>query len=156
VKYGIWGIILACSTFMTLQGFRLHSSISVFQSCVFFHWDISVTFLLRPFGHWTISVICLTVAFKLTVAVFISIYFQTLWPKWLNFFRSFQKHFGPWPKKKQFRSTTELKQKQSYLLAKHFTTGDWFHVKYKFSLFNNQHVQLKYRLLQSRTSRTFC
>jgi len=120
VKYGIWGIILACSTFMTLQGFRLHSSISVFQSCVFFHWDISVTFLLRPFGHWTISVICLTVAFKLTVAVFISIYFQTLWPKWLNFFRSFQKHFGPWPKKKTVSKYHRVKTKTFVSACKAF------------------------------------
>ena len=37
--------------------------------------------------------------------MFISLYFQTFWPKWLNFFRSFQKHIGLWPKKKQFENT---------------------------------------------------
>jgi len=25
---------------------------------------------------------------------------MTLWPKWLNFLRSFQNHLGLWPKKK--------------------------------------------------------
>jgi len=36
-------------------------------------------------------------AVKLTVTVFILIInlsFQIFWPKWLNFFLSFQKHFG--------------------------------------------------------------
>jgi len=28
-----------------------------------------------------------------------SLFFQTFWPKWLKFFRSFQNHFGPRPKK---------------------------------------------------------
>jgi len=36
---------------------------------------------------------------KLAVTVFFSLYFQTFWRKWLNFIRSFQKHFGLWPKK---------------------------------------------------------
>ena len=31
--------------------------------------------------------------------MFISLHFRTFWPKSLNFFRSFQKHFGLWPKK---------------------------------------------------------
>jgi len=31
--------------------------------------------------------------------VFGGLYFQTFWPKWLNFFRSFRKHFGLWPEK---------------------------------------------------------
>jgi len=31
--------------------------------------------------------------------VFFSLYFQASWPKWLNFFRSFQKRFGLWPNK---------------------------------------------------------
>ena len=58
---------------------------------------------LKHFGHffyWDISVICVTVVSKLAVKVFISLYFQTFWPKWLDFFRSFQKRFGPWPKKR--------------------------------------------------------
>jgi len=41
--------------------------------------------------RWDISVICLTVVLKLAVTVFISPYFQTFWPNWLNFFRSFKK-----------------------------------------------------------------
>jgi len=31
--------------------------------------------------------------------VFFSLYFQRFWPKWLNFFLSFQKRFGIWLKK---------------------------------------------------------
>jgi len=56
-------------------------------------------FLLRHSGHWDILVICLTVVSKLAVIVFIGLYFQTLWPKWFIFVRSFQKYFGLWPKK---------------------------------------------------------
>ena len=56
----------------------------------FFRWDISVMFLLRPFGHWDISVICLKVVSKFDVTVFISLYFQTFWPKLLNFFGHFK------------------------------------------------------------------
>jgi len=44
--------------------------------------------------------ICPPVALKLAVTAFISLYFQTFWPKWHNFFRSFQTHFGLWPNKK--------------------------------------------------------
>jgi len=58
-------------------------------------------FLLIRFGHWNISVICLTVVSKVAVAVFINLYFQIFWPKWLYFFRSFQKCFGLWPKKQR-------------------------------------------------------
>jgi len=39
------------------------------------------------------------ICIKLAVTVFVSQCFQPFWPKWLNFFRSFQKHFGLWPKK---------------------------------------------------------
>jgi len=56
------------------------------------------SFLLRHFGHWNISVVCLTVVLKLTKTVLFCLYFQMFWPKWLNFFRSFQKRFGLWPK----------------------------------------------------------
>jgi len=48
----------------------------------FFYW--------KHFGNWNISVICLTVVSKLAVAVFISLYFQTFWPKWLIFFGHFK------------------------------------------------------------------
>ena len=41
-------------------------------------------FLLRHFGYWNISVICLTVVWKLAVAVFISLYFLTFSPSHRN------------------------------------------------------------------------
>jgi len=50
---------------------------------LFFRWDVSVIFC------WDISVNCLTVVLKLAVTVFISVYFKTFWPKWLNFFGHF-------------------------------------------------------------------
>ena len=53
------------------------------------------------FFHWDILVICLTIISKLAVTVFVSLYFHRFWPKCHNFFRSFQKHFDPWPKKTQ-------------------------------------------------------
>jgi len=40
---------------------------------------------------------------KLTLTVFISLYFHTFWPKWLNFFRSFQNHLYLWLKKNRLR-----------------------------------------------------
>jgi len=39
------------------------------------------SFFERHFGHWDISVICLTVVLELTLTVFISMYFYTFWPK---------------------------------------------------------------------------
>jgi len=51
------------------------------------------------FFRWNISVVCLTVVLKLAIKVFFSLYFETFWPKWLCFFRPFQKRFGLWPKK---------------------------------------------------------
>jgi len=47
----------------------------------------------RRFGHLSDS------CTKLAVTVPIGLCFQTFWSKWLNFFRSFQKCFGLWPKK---------------------------------------------------------
>ena len=55
-------------------------------------------FLQRHFCHWNVSIIYLTVVSKLPITVFISLYFQTFWPKW-HFFRTFRKRFGLWPKK---------------------------------------------------------
>jgi len=43
-----------------------------------------------------ISVISPMLVLKLATTVFTSLPFQTLWPNWLNFFRSFKKNFGPW------------------------------------------------------------
>jgi len=59
-------------------------------SC-FFSLKHFVHFFLRHFDHWDIPVICLTVVLKLVLKVFISLYFQTFWPKWLNFFGHFKK-----------------------------------------------------------------
>jgi len=62
----------------------------------------TVFFSLRHFGHWNILVISPTVAFKLAVTAFIIPDFQTLWPNWLNFFRSFKRirsENKKWPKK---------------------------------------------------------
>jgi len=64
-------------------------------------------FLLRHFGHWKISVICLTVVLKLTITLFFSMYFLTFWPKWLNFFWSFQKRFSLWLKNDKKNSSDE-------------------------------------------------
>ena len=63
------------------------------------------------FFRWNISVICLTIVLKLTVTVFFNLYIQTLWPKWLNMFRSFQRRFGVWPQ------TTELNAFVCYVLV---------------------------------------
>ena len=67
-----------------------------------------VVFLLRHFGRWDISVICLILVSKLAITVFISLYFQTFWPKWPNFFRSFGKTFRSmtekWPKTTQLQT----------------------------------------------------
>ena len=65
----------------------------------FFFAETFRLFLLGHFGHWNISVICFTILLKLTITVFFSLYFQRFWPKWLNFFPSFQKRFDLWPKK---------------------------------------------------------
>ena len=46
-----------------------------------FRWEVSVVFLLTYFGHWDISVICLTAVLKLAVTVLINLYFQVFWPK---------------------------------------------------------------------------
>jgi len=61
---------------------------------VFFCWNISVIFCLDIIGHRNISVSCLTVVLKLTIAC------QTILLKWLNFFQALQKRSGPWLKKK--------------------------------------------------------
>jgi len=48
---------------------------------------------LKHFGHLSRSCI------KTRRNSVFRLYFQTFWPKWLNCFRSFQNHFGLWPKK---------------------------------------------------------
>ena len=53
-------------------------------------------FLLKSFGQWNISVICLTLVLKLAITVFFSPYLQTFWANWLKYFQSFQNHFGLW------------------------------------------------------------
>jgi len=67
---------------------------SFLQTCFFFtetFWSL----FCRDIFVTDISVICLAVVSKLTI----SVYFQTFWPKWPNFFWSFQRRFGVWPKK---------------------------------------------------------
>ena len=59
-------------------------------ACDFFAETIQ-SFFAGHFVQWDIWVICLIVVLKLAVTVFISLYFQIFWPKWLNFCRSFQK-----------------------------------------------------------------
>jgi len=71
-----------------------------------------IFFSLRHFGH------CLLSHFghlshsctKLAITVLISLHFQTFWPKWLNFFLSFQKRFGLWPKNPKFRQLSTVSQ----------------------------------------------
>jgi len=69
------------------------------RDTLFFFAETFRSFLLMHFGHWNISVICFTVVLKLAITVYFSLHFRTFWPKWLNFFRSFQNRFGLWPKK---------------------------------------------------------
>jgi len=88
----------------TLQKHKLWSiPPNMRETGCFFFADTFRSFLLRHFGHWNLSAICLTVVLKLAVAVCFSLYFQIFWPKWLNFFWSFQNDFGPWPKKNSVR-----------------------------------------------------
>ena len=65
---------------------------------VYFFAETFRLFLLWQISYWNISVVCVTVVFKLAVTVFISLYFWTFWPKW-QLFWSFQKHFSLWQKK---------------------------------------------------------
>jgi len=57
---------------------------------------------LRHFGHLSHH----TVALKLAVTVFTSLYIRTEWPNWQKNFRSFQKNFGLWPKKTDLLNNT--------------------------------------------------
>ena len=68
---------------------------------------------LGLFFRWNISVICLTVVLKLAIAVFISLYFQTFWPNWLNFVRPFQNIFGLWRKNTQVLRHSLLQSEKS-------------------------------------------
>jgi len=80
---------------------------------------IYLFFLLRLFSRF--FAVCLTVVLKLAVAVLISLYFQTFWPKWLVFFVI----------SKTFQSMTEKKQNCAsvclfyfYFIAD-FSKGKW-------------------------------
>jgi len=73
---------------------------------LFFRWDIRSIFAetfwpLKHVGHLSHS--CIKTRH---ITVLVSLYFQTFWPKWFNFFRSFQNHFGLWPKKNSFVQNT--------------------------------------------------
>ena len=82
----------------------IHKPVNLYVDQFFLQWDISVIFAetfwsLTHFGH------CLRVVLKCAATVLFSLYFQTFWPK-NNFFRSFQEHFGLWPKKNPDVDTT--------------------------------------------------
>ena len=74
---------------------------------VIFCWDILVMILLRNFGLWDILVICITAVSKPTITVFISLYFQTFWPKQLNCFLVNSKTFRSMTKKNLGSNLTE-------------------------------------------------
>jgi len=81
-------------------------------------------FLMWQFGHWNVSVICPTVVLKLAITAFFSLYFQTFWPKWLNFFQSFQNHFHLSLKKTQMQcggSQNIMKRQGTFCPTKYFT-----------------------------------
>ena len=59
------------------QDVHLSGEVTPVPSSGFFSLRLAVIFLLKHFGHWDVSVICLTVLLKLTVTVFISLYIQT-------------------------------------------------------------------------------
>jgi len=100
---------------------RLRTGVERFRSCLYkwgmgrpsaalravFFAETFRHFLLRQIGHWNISVICLTVVVKLTVTVFISLCFQTFWPKWLLFFGHFKIISVYDRKKKQLASAAQ-------------------------------------------------
>ena len=70
----------------------------------------------KLFFRWDISVICLIVVLKLAVTVCIALYFEKLWPNWLNFFRSFKKNFSLWPKIDR-KSANKAKSSRSHFGA---------------------------------------
>jgi len=79
-----------CNLFVIFVCYHFCIVLNVPTEC-FFCWEISVIFWETFWSlHWNISVICLVVVLKLTITVFISLYFQTFWTKWLNFFRHFK------------------------------------------------------------------
>ena len=83
-----------------------HAAFSCYIHPVFFFCrDISFIFCwdiwsLKHFIHLSHTV---TVVWKLTATVFISLYFQTFWPKWPNFFQFelFQNSFSLYDRNKQ-------------------------------------------------------
>ena len=54
------------------------------------HYQLNCWQLDYFFFHCDISVILLTIVLELAVTVFISLYFQTFWRKWLNYFGYFK------------------------------------------------------------------
>ena len=100
---GLWESITAC--YMTQKTFEVqHGSQKKGGQLPRY----SLFFLLRHFGHWTISVSCLTAALILAVTVFFRLYFQTFWLKWLNVFWLFQNHFSQWPQMTEKKQPTVL------------------------------------------------
>ena len=117
---------------------NLHGKISLWKS--FVHHPVEHVHMLQGvrvyphyvFFHWDISVVCLTIISKLSVTVFISLYFHRFWPKWHNFFRSFQKHFDPWPKKPRapFQKHCSMKPIRSSPSSSSSTCGCLLQEKY--------------------------
>jgi len=88
-------------------------------ACDFFAETIQ-SFFAGHFVQWDIWVICLIVVLKLAVTVFVSLYFQIFWPKWLNFCRSFQKILVYDRKKNRSQAVLENSFKlQSFSLRLH-------------------------------------
>ena len=106
-----WSVSVACLVIMrrkcseAFAHLFVRNILNVLPTCVWICFFFSLKHvghsLLRHFGLWNISVICVTVVLKLAITVFFSLYFLTFWPKSLDFFRSFQKRFSLWPKSDQ-------------------------------------------------------
>ena len=87
-----------CSSYKWVRTFPRDNHLTS-EWAVFFCTETFRSFLLRHFGCWNISVICLTVVLKLTITVFLAC---TFWHSDRNdiiFFRSFQKRFCLWVKR---------------------------------------------------------
>ena len=80
--------------------------------------------LLRHFGLWDMPVICLTVVSKFAVMVFVSLYFQTFWPNWLNFFCHFKNICG-------------RKKNSPFVLRPNCGTGQTNYFRFQYVLFSS-------------------
>ena len=95
-----------------ISGIKLCIAIAKYRGPVFDIMHRGITVFAETFRSifcWDISVICLTVVSKLAVTVFISLYFQTFWPKILHFLGHF-KNVSVYDRKKS-RGARALDQK---------------------------------------------